>query len=76
MQALFRRRKLKISTDFTWTIRRGQSVVPTKECDVFDDVPHLLNSMEHILSIITLLDACKFCIGNADDKFFVASYMA
>ncbi len=52
-----------IFSDFSWTVRRGQCVVP------LDGIADKLNSVQGIIEILSLLDARKLCAGNDDEKF-------
>ena len=63
---------LKISSDFTWTVKKGQIVIPTR-CSIFSDIALEMNTVKSVIEILTLLDTSKLCCGNNDEKFMELS---
>ncbi len=58
-----------IKENFTWTIFFRAQRVETNSSLVLQDVPPILNSLNDVACLITVIDSSKLCVGNPDDRF-------
>ncbi len=48
-----------ICSDFTWRVSIGQKHVPIHESALLHNAPHLLNNVQSVVGVLSLLDGCK-----------------
>lgn len=60
---------LTISNDLSWVLCIGQKEIKRSECQMLQDVGHLLSSVEEVISLLVAIDNSKICVGNPDEKF-------
>jgi hypothetical protein len=58
-----------ISSNFTWRVSVGQMEVPICDSASLQNVPSLLTSSKRVIDLLVLLESCKLCVGNPDEKF-------
>ena len=60
---------LTISNNHSWAVRVGQKEVDISQSLLLQGSPSFLKSIGEIVSVLSLLDGSKFCVGNQDEKF-------
>ena len=60
---------MQLSHDCTWQLMIGLHLLEPITCSLLKDFSHKLSSVSDILYLLSILDSCKFCIVNGDEKF-------
>lgn len=58
-----------IRENFTWFLRVFANCVVPKFCCVLSNAPDVLDSIDKVMQIISIVEHCKICEGNSDDRF-------
>jgi len=66
---------LEISEKLHWELHIGCNCVPSSS-DFFQSIPSVVSSLHNLKDIVSYIDKCTVCRGNADPKFapIVAKY--
>ena len=60
---------MQVSHDCTWQLTIGLHLLEASTCSLLKDFSHKLSSVSEVLCLLSILDSCKFCIGNGDEIF-------
>ena len=60
---------MQVSQDCTWQLAIGLHHVEPITCSLLKAVSSTFSSVIDVLSLLSIIDTCKFCVGNNDGEF-------
>ena len=63
------RLSITIREDFCWTFSVFGQVVDPKLCHALSSTPCLLDCIDKVMQLMSLIEKCMVCVGNMNDKF-------
>ena len=60
---------LTLNRQCTWTLSVGRSEINPQRCHLLTGIATKLQSVDDLLKLLSVLDASRICVGNADTKF-------
>ena len=60
---------ISVAFDGTWVLSVGSDCIDIKRCQFLNSIPTILSSVDHVTSLLKLLDQSTLCSGNPDSKF-------
>lgn len=60
---------LIIRDDFTWVLSFTGQVIDSQSCRALSNAPRLLDCADTVVQFLSLVQHCKVCEGNMDEKF-------
>ena len=60
---------LIIDEHLRWSVKVGERMLSPVGNPTFASIPHILSRLYDVLNLLTILNSCKQCIGNSEQKF-------
>ena len=59
-----------VSPDCTWTLCVSNKIIDTRGCSRLNSFAEMINNVDELIQLLSVIDGSKHCAGNPDEKFY------